>query len=78
MPDSRDKPLRHRELISILKRFGVEEHKRKGSVRILFHPNIEGKPAYISIHAHNEHHEHSRKVIRAVRERFKIRIEEFY
>ena len=78
MPDSRDKPLRYRELISILRRFGVEEKIKKGSRRMLFHPNINGKPAFIPIHPHSENHEFSRKVIRAVRERFSISIENFY
>ncbi len=58
MPDIRDKPLRYRELLSILRKFG--------------------KPAFVPIHPHSENHEFSRKVIRSVRERFGISIEDFY
>lgn len=78
MPDIRDKPLRYRELLSILKKFGVEEKVKKGSRRMLFHPNVNGHPAFVPVHPHSDHHEFSRKVIRSVRERFNISIEDFY
>ena len=78
MPDIRDKPLRYRELLSILQKFGVQEKVKKGSRRMLFHPNIDDKPAFMPIHPHNKNHEFSRNVIRAVRERFGITIEDFY
>ncbi len=78
MPDTRDKPLRYRELLSILKRFGVEEKVKKGSRRMLFHPNVNGKPAFMPIHPHNENHEFSRKVFERYRERFGIAVEDFY
>lgn len=78
MPDSRDKPLRYRELLSRLKKFGIQEQIKKGSRRMLFHHNINGKSAFIPIHPHSEHDEMSRKIVRAVRERFKISIEDFY
>ena len=73
-----DLPLRHRQLIGALKKFGVTERIKKGSRRMLFHSNIHGKPAFVPIHAHSEHHEHSRKVVRAVRERFGISHKDFY
>ena len=73
-----DKPLRYRELIRKLKKFGVIEENRRGRRKILFHPNIDGKPAQIPIHPHSEHYEFSRSVIRSVRERFKIDLDDFY
>jgi len=43
---SGDKPLKYREIKKKLKRFGVIEDKKrgKGSERMLYHPNINGKP----------------------------------
>lgn len=45
---------------------------------MLFHPNVNGHPAFVPIHPHSDHHEFSRKVIRSVRERFGISLEDFY
>ena len=76
MPE--DKPLRYRELLYRLKKFGVQEKIGKGSRRILYHPNINGNPAFGAIHPHSEHYEFSRKVVKITRRRFNIPIEEFY
>jgi len=78
MPKQEDLPLRHRELIRALKKFGVMEKIKKGSRRMLFHSNVNGRPAFVPIHAHSENHEHSRKVVRSVRERFAISFKDFY
>lgn len=78
MPHSQDKPLRYREILSILRKFGVQEIPRKGATRILHHPNINGKPVSYPMHVHNENQQYSRPVIRAIRDRFNISIENFY
>ena len=38
-----DKPLRYREILQKLKKFGVQEELRKGSKRMLYHTNISGR-----------------------------------
>ena len=40
MPE--DRPLRYRDLVNRLKAFGVVEKIGKGSVRMLFKPDVEG------------------------------------
>jgi len=40
MPE--DRPLRYRGLVNRLKTFGVIEKAGKGSVRMLFKPDVEG------------------------------------
>lgn len=78
MPHSQDRPLRYREILAALKPFGVQEIKRKGVTRMLYHPNINGKPVSYPMHVHNEHQEFSRSVVRSIRDRFNISIEVFY
>ncbi len=76
----RDKPLQYRILRKKLRKFGVTEDKSrgKGSERILFHPNINGKPKIFTVKCHGEGTELSKNVVRAAREKFNIEIEEFY
>lgn len=76
----RDKPLKYRVLRSKLRNFGVKEDKSrgKGSERILYHPNINGKPKIFTLKCHGEGTELDRNVIKAAREKFNIKIEEFY
>lgn len=57
-----DKPLRYSEIIRKLRKFGVQEIKRKGVTRILYHPNVGGKPASYPMHVHKESQEFSRSV----------------
>ncbi len=73
-----DKPLRYREILQKVKKFGVQEVKRKGVTRILYHSDIQGKPEFVTMHVHNEHQVFSRAVIRSIRDRFKISLEGFY
>lgn len=81
MPDlSRDKPLTYRELWKKLNKFGVQQFRKKGkgSHRGLYHPNINGRPVWYIVKCHGEGDELSRSVVRAVRQRFNIKIEDFY
>lgn len=78
MPHSQDRPLRYREIIAYLKKFNIQEIPRKGAKRILYHPNIKGKPASYPMDVHSKHQQFSRPVIRAIRDRFNISIDDFY
>ena len=78
MPHSQDKPLRYRDILRLLRKFGVQEIQRKGAKRMLFHPNINGKPSSYPMDIHSEHQEFSRPVVRSIRDRFNIPIEDFY
>lgn len=75
-----DKPLKYRELRKKLKRFGVQPYteRGKGSNRGFYHPDINGKPAWIFVKCHGEGDELSKEVVRATRQRFNIELEEFY
>jgi len=77
---SGDKPLKYRELRKKLRKFGVQEFRKrgKGSERMLHHPNINGRPVWYPIKCHGEGDELSRHIVRAARERFNIKLEEFY
>lgn len=75
---SNDKPLRYREILQKVKRFGVIEEKRKGVRRILYHNNINGGYAFVTMHVHSEHQVFSRSIIRSIRDRFNISIDDFY
>lgn len=66
MPNpSGDKSLKYRELRKKLKKFGVQEIKKrgKGSERGLFHPNIQGRPRWYFIKCHGEGKELSKAVV---------------
>jgi len=76
-----DKPLKYRELRKKLRDLrGVQEIKKraKGSERMFYHPNINGKPAFYPVKCHGEGTELSKEIVRAARQRFNIPIEEFY
>jgi len=77
---SGDKPLKYRELRKKLREFGVQEFRKrgKGSERMLHHPNINGRPVWYPIKCHGEGDELSKHIVRAARERFNIKLEEFY
>ena len=76
-----DKPLKYRELRKRLRDLrGVKEIKKraKGSERMFYHPNINGKPVFYPVKCHGEGDEISKPLVRATRQRFNIPIEEFY
>lgn len=77
---SGDKPLKYRELRKKLGKFGVQEFRKrgKGSERMLHHPNINGRPVWYPMKCHGEGDELSKHIVRAARERFNIKLEEFY
>lgn len=78
---SGDKPLKYRELRKKLHDLrGVQEKikRGKGSERMFYHPNINGKPVFYPVKCHGEGDEISKPVVRAARQRFSISIEEFY
>jgi hypothetical protein len=66
-------PLRYRELIGRLKKFGIIEKRfGSGSRRMLYKENVEGLNVHYPIHPHSEHHEISAPIIKATLRRFKI------
>lgn len=75
-----DRPLKYRELYKKLRKFGVTgiTQRGKGSNRGFFHPNINGKPAWHFVKCHGEGDELNKDVVRATREKFNIKPEDFY
>lgn len=72
-------PLRYRDLLAKLKRFGVEESRRgKGSRRMLYKRGIEGLDQSYPIHPHSENAEIHVHIIRTILRRFKIPEEGFW
>ena len=78
VPD-RDKVLKYRELRTNLAKNGVVEksHRGKGSHR-MFWKFIDGRPVVDIVTCHNEGDDISRKVVKHVREKFQISMEDFY
>ena len=74
-----DKVLRYKELRNNLARHGVIEKpsRGKGSHR-MFWKLIDGKPVVDFVTCHSEGQDISRKIVRHVREKFKIPLAEFY
>lgn len=73
-----DKPLTHSELLKKLTHFNIEITGR-GNKCMLFHPNINGKPAIYTLHVpHGSKKEHSRPVVAAIRRHFNISLDDFY
>jgi len=62
---SGDKPLKYRELRKKLRKFGVQEFRKrgKGSERMLHHPNINGRPVWYPIKCHGEGDELSKHIV---------------
>jgi len=73
----RDKSLQYRILRKKLRKFGVIELKRrgKGSHRMFYQADTNN---YYPIKCHGEGAELNKEIVRAARERFNIKIEEFY
>ncbi len=73
-----DKPLPHPELLKKLSQFDIEITERNNKC-MLFHPNINGKPAIYTVHVpHGNKREHSRPVVAAIRRHFNIPLDAFY
>ncbi|RMG02212.1 MAG: type II toxin-antitoxin system HicA family toxin [Nitrospirae bacterium] len=84
MPKVRPRPLKHRELLKKLKKFGIVEveTRAKGSERMLvLKSGFQGdkyRGPQIPIKCHGQGTEHSVKVINAVLRRFDIPSEKFW
>lgn len=68
-----DRPLKYRQLLRILKRFGIYEDKArgKGSERMLT-GFVDGSLERFPTKCHHESDEKPRAVIKAIRRRFKL------
>jgi hypothetical protein len=70
------RPRKYREVVRILRkhdpRFEFWEDRGKGSERIIYHPDINGRPASIPVKCHGEGTELRRGVISAIVRRFNL------
>ncbi len=70
------KPYKFRELIKKLRdhdrRFEIFRDRGKGSERIIYHPDIEGRPESIPVKYHGENTELRKGVISDIIRRFKL------
>ena len=70
------RPYKYRELTKAQKahdpRFEFWTNRGKGSERIIFHPDVEGRPESFPVKCHGEGTELRRGVISAVIRRFKL------
>ena len=70
------KPYKFRELVKALRkhdtRFEVWENRGKGSERVIYHPDIDGRPASFPVKCHGEGTELRKGVISSIKRRFKL------
>lgn len=70
------KPHKFRQLVKILReydsRFEVYENRAKGSERMIYHPDIEGRPESYPIKCHGKNTELSKGMIKSILRRFKL------
>jgi predicted RNA binding protein YcfA (HicA-like mRNA interferase family) len=70
------KPRKYREVVKILRehdpRFEFWEDRGKGSERIIYHPDINGRPASIPVKCHGEGTELRKGIISAILRRFNL------
>lgn len=70
------KPRKYREVVKILRqydpRFEFWEDRGKGSERIIYHPDIDGRPASIPVKCHGEGTELRKGIISAILRRFNL------
>jgi predicted RNA binding protein YcfA (HicA-like mRNA interferase family) len=70
------KPHRYREVVKILRqydsRFEFFENRAKGSERMIYHPDIGGRPASFPVKCHGEGTELRKGVISAIIRRFNL------
>jgi hypothetical protein len=76
------RPIKYRVLVSRLrKEYGVleyEANRGKGSERVLYHPNINGKKESISVKCHGDGTELHRGSVKAILRRFNIDSDKFF
>jgi len=70
------RPRKYREVVKILRdydpRFEFWEKRGKGSERIIYHPDINGRPASIPVKCHGEGTELRKGIISAIIRRFNL------
>ena len=68
------KPYKFREVVKKLKAYDkrFEVHHGKGSERIIYHPDIEGRAASIPVKCHGENTELRKGVISDIIRRFRL------
>jgi predicted RNA binding protein YcfA (HicA-like mRNA interferase family) len=70
------KPRTYREVVKILRRydprFEVLLDRGKGSERVIYHPDINGRPASIPVKCHGEGTELRKGIISAILRRFNL------
>lgn len=69
-------PRKYREVVKILRqydpRFEFWQNRGKGSERIIYHPDINGRPASIPVKCHGEGTELRKGIISAIIRRFNL------
>jgi len=70
------KPYKYRELVKKLKkydpRFEVYTNRGKGSERMLYHPDVNGRPASFPIKCHGDNTEIRKGLVSAIIRRFDL------
>ena len=70
------KPIKFRTLIKILRkhdpRFQVLSNRAKGSERMLYHPDVQGRPESFPLKCHNENQELRKGMVSAIIRRFRL------
>jgi hypothetical protein len=70
------KPYKFRELVRVLKahdsRFEIWQDRGKGSERVIFHPDVNGRPESMPVKCHGENTELRKGVISGVLRRFNL------
>lgn len=70
------KPYKYRKLVKILaaydKRFEFWDNRAKGSERMIYHPDIAGRPESFPVKCHGENTELRKGVISGIIRRFKL------
>ena len=75
---SEDHPIRYRELVIKLKRFGILEKPGSHGVTRKFIGIVEGRKQSYPLHPHSDNWEVPTHYLRAIRDRFKIPADIFY
>lgn len=70
------KPRKYREVVKILRnydpRFQILEKRGKGSERVIYHPDINGRPTSIPVKCHGEGTELRKGIISEIIRRFNL------
>ncbi len=70
------KPYKFRELVKVLRKhdpqFEFWKNRGKGSERIIYHPDVQGRPESMPVKHHGDNQELRRGVISSIIRRFKL------